>query len=315
MEKPFGPGDPSDRRQCPHDPAAAAPFDVVVACALLTSGQLDRGLRYTVEGLAGVDAPPDDPAWSQLLELLGQSAFVAGARRPPRGDAGGPRLLDAVLGLAPASGIDALRRDWLLEHSSISRALRRRTLRIAQELERAAARAPGAPVAAFGAGHARELLLSTAGRAGRIPATLYDPDPSAVAVAARAVEGLPVAVRRASVSDVLAGAARGHACALVYLPSLADQLPFELVLDVLAAVVTWLRPGGRVVLPFFTMLPESAFLEWTTDWHPMARRAPQVSALARQAVGVATRLEYDTADGLAYLCLDLPERGSARPGP
>jgi hypothetical protein len=275
-------------------------FDAVIATALLTAGDTDRGLRYVVEGLAGSHVPVDDPAWPELLQYLAAHPFVTALRARTYGYAGGPEALDVALGLGDAPTV---RRDWLIEHSTACRALRRRTLRLAQEIDLAATRHPGAPVVGFGTGHARELQLSAAIRDGRASAWLLEPNRRACNAAAAATRGLPALATTGTLLDVLSGAVRTSGCSLVYAPTLAEHLPEEPLFEVLGAMVPWLRTGGQVVLPFYTALPEARFLRQVADWRPNVLHAGDVLLGARELVGVEARVEHDEAHGLAYLYL------------
>jgi hypothetical protein len=282
-------------------PSPSPSFDAVIATALLTAGDFDRGLRYVVEGLAGSAAPADDPAWPDLVTRLAGHPFVAGLRARTYGYVGGPEALDVVLGLGDAGA--PARRDWLLEHSTICRALRRRTLRLAEEIDLAAVRHPGAPVVGFGTGHARELSLSVAIRDGRTSAWLLEPNRRACAAAAAATRGLPALVTVGTLLDVLSGAVRTSGCALVYVPTLAEHLPEGPLFEVLGAMVPWLRPGGVAVLPFYTALPDAGFLRHVGGWRPNVLHAADVLVAARELDGVEARLEHDEAHGLAFLHL------------
>jgi hypothetical protein len=280
-----------------------SPFDAVIATALLTSGDTDRGLRYVVEGLAGSPAPVDDPAWPELVQYLAAHPFVAALRARTYGYAGGPEALDVALGLAEGPSASPSRRDWLIEHSTVCRALRRRTFRLAQEIDLAATRHPGAPVVGFGTGHARELQLSAAIRDGRASAWLLEPNRRACNAAAAASRGLPALTTTGTLLDVLSGAVRTSGCSLVYVPTLAEHLPEEPLFEVLGAMVPWLRTGGQVVLPFYTALPDARFLRQVADWRPNVLHAGDMLLGARELVGVEARVEHDEVHGLAYLYL------------
>jgi hypothetical protein len=280
----------------------AGPFDVAIACALL-AGDPDRGLRYVAEGLAAGPPPLDDPAWPDLLKRLEQHPFVSANRAREYGYAGDPRVVDAALGLAAGTGVDA-RRDWLLGEATICRAIRRRTQRLAQEIDLAAARHAGAPVVGVAAGHARELAFSVAVRQRRVAPSLLEPDARAHAAARRLLADLAVESRHVPLFDVMSGAVRPSGCSLVYAPTLAEHLPLDSLLDVVAATVAWLRPGGQVVVPFHTALPEAGFLRWVAGWTPNVLRTLDVLEEAREIDGAVARVEQDAAHGLAYLYLE-----------
>jgi hypothetical protein len=86
-------------------------------------------------------------------------------------------------------------------------------------------------------------------------------------------------------------------------PTLAEHLPEEPLFEVLGAMVSWLRTGGQVVLPFYTALPDARFLRQVADWRPNVLHAADVLLGARELAGVEPRVEHDEAHGLAYLYL------------
>lgn len=295
----------------PAIPPPSQAFDAVIATALLAAADVDRGLRYVVEGLAASPAPVDDPAWPELARRLAGHPFVAATRARTYGYAGGPEAVDVALGIDDRGGPPS-RRDWLVENATICRALRRRTLRLAAEIDLAATRHPGAPVVGFGTGHARELQLSVAIRDGRASAWLLEPNRRACTAAAAASRGLPALATTGTLLDVLSGAVRTSGCSLVYVPTLAEHLPDEPLFEVLGAMVPWLRAGGQLVLPFYTALPDARLLQHLADWRPNVLPAHDVLFAARELDGVEPRVEQDDAHGLAYLYLVRSTAGSRR---
>lgn len=295
------------RRAAALDRARAELFDPALACALLHGPDLDAGLRYVLQGLD--DEPPGaHAAWLELVALLSQIPFVASSRARRRGYAADPDTLDLLVGDAPAPdathfGVGG--REWLATNSAMARALRRRTEWLTRQIERAAQDQPSARIVGLNAGAAHELFASEAVRGGTACATLVEYDAQAVdALRARARTIAPqVDVQRASLADVLGGECRLFDCALVYAPSLASHLPLSTVRDLIDALLLWLRPGGRLVLPVHTTLGERGFLEHVAEWRPnvvVPERLLQGTATRR---GIAARVEHDHACGLAYVDL------------
>jgi hypothetical protein len=282
--------------------AALAPFDARHACALLDADP-DGGLRYTVRGL-GVAAPvADDPAWPELLRLLSRNPFVAALRARSHGYAGDPPVTEAALASHTDPAAAGAPRSWLAQHSTICRALRSRTLHLAQVIDATAAHVPGALITGIAAGYAPELRLSIALRDGRARATLLEPDARACSAAARLSGGLPVTTRRATLADMLSGAGRVHGSALIYVPTLAEHLPLETLGELLGALSTGLAPGGSVLMPFYTAVPEAGFLRWIGGWQPHALPAPLLKHQVAGIDGVVSQIEHDPVPGLAYLTL------------
>jgi hypothetical protein len=294
--------------------AAAVPFDAGVACSLLAAGDEDRGLRYVACNLDEREPPLGDPSWPELVRRLGSHPFVAASRARAYGYAGDPPVSDVAVGVGPAAPDPARRRDWLLEQSSICRGILRRTMRLAEEIDLAATREPGARVVGIAPGHAHELLFSSALRDERISASIVEPDGRAWWAATHLLGRLPVATRQASLSDVLGGTVRVPGCALVYVPTLAEHLPPDTLFDLLATLAGWLQTGGQVVVPFFTSLPEAGFLRWVADWRPNVLRPADVLARARELEGVVPRIEQEAAFGLAFLHLERIALPTSRAG-
>lgn len=294
---------------------AAVQFDAGVACSLFAAGDDDTGFRYVACNLDETHPPLEDPAWPALVERLGSHPFVAASRARAYGYAGDPPVSDVALGVGPAAPDPAFRRDWLLEQSTICRGMLRRTMRLAEEIDLAATRSPGASIVGIAPGHAHELLFSNAVRDERVTASIVEPDGRAWWAATHLLGRLPVGTRHASLSDVLGGTVRLPGCALVYVPTLAEHLPPDTLFDLLATLCGWLQPGGQVVAPFFTSLPEAGFLRWIADWRPNVLRAGDVLARAREIEGIAPRIEHETAYGLAFLHLERLAPAGASRGP
>lgn len=295
------------RRAPPHGHEHAARFDPALACALLHGPDLDAGLRYVLQGLE--HAPPGgDAAWLELVALLAQTPFVAASRGRARGYAGDPDMLDALLGSAAVADITPFGRGsqaWLARHSQLAKALRRRTDWLTQQIDRAAHEAPSGHIVGLHAGSAHELFASDVVRTGVARATLLEYDLQAIdALRARALAQAPqVDVHRVSLADVLGGECRLFDCALVYAPSLASHLPAATVRDLVDALLTWLRPSGRLVVPVHTALGERGFLEHVAGWRPNVVVAERLLLGITTRRGIAARVEHDHAHGLAYLDL------------
>lgn len=280
---------------------------------MFASGDDDRGLRYVANHLDEANPPLGDPSWPALVKRLGSHPFVAASRARTYGYAGDPPVADVALGVGPTAPDPAHRRDWLLEQSTICRGILRRTMRLAEEIDLAAKREPGARIVGIAPGHAHELLFSNALRDETVSASIVEPDGRAWWAATHLLGRLPVATRHATLSDVLGGTVRLPGCSLVYVPTLAEHLPLDTLFDLLATLCGWLQPGGQVVLPFFTSLPEAGFLRWIADWRPNVLRAGDVLARARELEGVAPRIEHESAYGLAFLHLErVPAAGAPR---
>jgi hypothetical protein len=282
--------------------AASAPFDARHACALLAADP-DGGLHHVVRALRAAPPEPEDPAWPQLLQLLSGNPFVAALRARAHGYPGDPPVTEVALASHTDPAVAGAPRSWLAEHSTICRALRSRTLHLAQTIDDTAARAPGALITGIATGYAPELRLSMALRDARAQVTLLEPDARARSAAARLAAGLPVTTRHATLADVIGGTARVGGSALVYVPTLAEHLPLDTLADLLGALVPWLCPGGAILMPFYTAVPEAAFLRWIGEWQPNVIAATELKRQVAAAEGVVAQIEHDPVPGLAYLTL------------
>lgn len=295
------------RRGLQAERSRAERFDATLACALLRGPDLDAGLNYVLQGLDGA-TPPALPPWLELVALLSQIPFVAACRARARGYAGDPATLDLLLGLTPASDASPFGltcHQWLATRSATAAALRRRAEWLTRQIERAALDVPGAHVVALHAGHAHELLASPAVAAGSVRATLVEYDVRTIdTLCARAAQlSVPIDVQPGSVADILGGECRRFDCALVYAPSLAAHLPTATVRELVDVLLTWLRPGGRLVLPVHTVLAERGFLAHVADWHPNVVLPERLLSGVVTRRGIAARVEHDHAHGLAYIDL------------
>lgn len=291
-------------------PASRTPvtrFDPALACALLEGTDVDAGMRYVLEGLQQ-DVPARDPAWCTLLSLLSQMPLVAESRACASGHArleavySRLRRCDSAESATPF-GLAAER--WFRTHSALARALRRRTDWLTARVAALDSHGAGRVVALYAA-PAPELDVLAAIGGARAPLTLVEFDERTIA-ALRGRRALADAViQRAALADVLGGTYRAFDCDLVYAPSLAAHLPAATTVEVLDAVFGWLRPGGAVVLPVYTSVPERGFLA------RVAGCAPNVLLPQRLLDGFAARadtvvsVEEDPDAGLAHVILERP---------
>lgn len=282
-------------------------FDPAVACALLEGTDVDAGMRYVLEGLQQ-DVPVRDPAWCTLLSLLSQMPLVAESR----GCASGHARLEVVysrLGRCDSAenatpfGLAAER--WMRTHSALARALRRRAAWLTARVAALDSHDAGRIVALYAA-PAPELDVLAAIGGARVPLTLVEFDEREIAALRDRPALADAIVQRAALADVLGGRYRAFECDLVYAPSLAAHLPAATLVEVLDAVVGWLRPGGAVVLPVYTSVPERGFLARVVGCAPNAL-SPQrlLDGIAARADTIV-RVEDDPDAGLAHVILERP---------
>lgn len=291
----------------------AAPCEAAEALALLRAGDVDAGLRGALHCLAA------DRADRALLQALGENPFLRAALAPPHGYEGDPTVIDFALGVAPLPpdttplGLAMYR--WMAAQGATFAAFRARRRYLAGRLDRAADLHSGAPVAGLFAGHGRELSASHAWRKSRVAVQLIDFDARALERARHdnAAWGQLVA-RPGTLAEILAGRLALTDCALIYAPSVAENLPDNTLAQLIEALVPALRPYGEIVIPAFTRLPEPGLLELAAEWEPNTRSVPRLRHLARGLDDVSATVHEDAVPGVAYLHVQRRPRSAATPG-
>jgi hypothetical protein len=292
---------------------AASPCEAAEALALLRAGDVDAGMRGALRCLAA------DRADGPLRQALGENPFLRAALAPPHGYEGDPTVIDFALGVAPLPpdttplGLAMYR--WMAAQGATFAAFRARRRYLATRLDRAADLHPGAQVVGLFAGHGRELSASQAWRKSRVAVQLVDFDARALERARHdnAAWG-QLLTRPGTLAEILAGRAALADCALVYAPSVAENLPDDTLAQLVEALVPALRPYGEIVIPAFTRLPEPGLLELTADWEPNTRSVPRLHRLARGLDDATASVHEDPALGLAYLHVQRRPRSATPPG-
>ncbi len=295
-------------------PAVALPrCESPEVLARLRSGDVDEGLLGALQCLA------EDRADRPLLQALRENPFLRAALEPPHGYEGDPTVVDLALGVAPlptdttALGLAMYR--WMAAQGATFAAFRARRRHLAARLDRAADLHPGAQVVGLFAGHGRELSASQAWRKSRVAVQLVDFDARALARARHdnAAWG-QLSTRPVTLAEILAGRVVLGDCALIYAPSVAENLPDNTLAQLIEALVPSLRPFGEIVIPAFTRLPEPGLLELAAEWEPNTRSLARLHHLARGLDDVAATVHDDPALGVAYLHVQRRPRSATPPG-
>ena len=302
-------------------PLATAREDVISpgrVLALLEDGRVDEGMRaaFDLFGAGGSDAiaPATDAERAfeenlvaqRLVDVLAENPLVGMSRARWLGYPGDPDLVDIALGESRVCGATARGRQmlqWLLEHSSLVRALRRRRSYLAGQIDvLGSSHSPG-PVAALFAGYGRELLASRHYRAGDVAAHLIGHDVRAQGFARALHRGLRAQFHDAALADVIGESHRHYDCALAYAPDLADHLAEDALRPLIESLLTWMRPGGEIILPALSDRSELAFFGVVAGWRPNTWTASRLMRLAQDLGDVAAWLRQDTASGVSFLHL------------
>jgi hypothetical protein len=294
-------------------PAAAAPrCPPAEVLARLRAGEVDEGMHEAMQCLA------EDRADGPLVQALRENPFLRAALAPAHGYEGDPTFVDFALGVAPLPpdttplGLAMYR--WMAARGSTFAAFRARRRHLAARLDRAADLHPGAKVVGLFAGHGRELSASHAWRKSRVAVQLIDFD-------ARALERArhdnaswgQLLTRPGTLAEILAGRVALADCALVYAPSVAENLPDNTLAQLIEALVPALRPHGEIVIPAFTRLPEPGLLELAAEWEPNTRSVPRLHHLARGLDDVTATVHDDPVLGVAYLHVQRRPRSATTP--
>ena len=295
-------------------PAVAPPVpESAGVLARLRAGDVDAGMRGALQCLAA------DRADRPLLQALRENPFLRAALAPPHGYEGDPTVVDLALGVAPLPpdttplGLATYR--WMAAQGSTFAAFRARRRHLAVRLDRAADLHPGAPVVGLFAGHGRELSASHAWRKSRVAVQLLDFDARALDRARHdnAAWG-QLSTRPATLAEILAGRVAFGDCALIYAPSVAENLPDNTLAELLEALVPAMRPCGEIVIPAFTRLPEPGLLELAAEWEPNTRSLPRLQRLARGLDDVTVTIHEEPALGVACLHVQRRPRSATTPG-
>ncbi len=299
-------------------PANECPVrDAAAILQLLESGRIDEGMRAACLYLAErreAHAEGDSlrldpaPAGQALLLRLRENPFLRAALAPAYGYEGDPVVLDLALGVAPMPadttplGLAMYR--WMAGYSTTFAAWRARRQYLADCLDRAADRHPGAPVVGLFAGHGRELPVSRAWREARVAVQLIDFDTRVMerALRSNAAWG-SLTTRPGTLAEMLSGRMPLSGCGMIYAPFVAEHLPDNTLAQLLAVLVPALRPGGEIVIPAFTRLPEPGLLELAADWQPNTRSLSGLKRLARDIDEAKAELHDEPALGIAFLHL------------
>ncbi len=297
-------------------PAVGSAADALLALdaqRLLREGQVDAGMRTALQCLDALAheeaaAAGTSSAMRGLLATLRENPFLRTALARPHGYPGDPALVDSALELAAlppdTSELGFQMYRWMTEHARTFAGFRARRAHLAACIDDSAARAPGAPVVALFAGHARELKLSLAVHSRQARVHLLDYDVRALDEAQRDCQhDGEVRSQRVTLAGLLAGRCPIHDCGLIYAPSVAEHLPDDTLEALLGALLPSLREGGEIVVPAFTSLAEPGLLAVAADWHPNAWRVPRLLALGQFLEDCSVTVTEEPALGLAFLHL------------
>jgi hypothetical protein len=284
----------------------------------LTSGRVDAGMRRIVETLAALRSslPPErwralcnSPRLRPIRSVLHEDPQSHRGHAKPRGYAGDPVLLDYVYGCAPLpEGTSRFGRNvylWAAEHSSAFRSVRQRRAALAEMIDAAATRRPGARVLAIASGHLREAQLSAA-VAGRDLGELValDHDSHSLDVVRSTFAGLPVRCVQGTLGELVAGRIEPGEFDLIYAAGLYDYLPDTIARRLTTVLSSRLAPGGGLVIGNFAHCREAGYLEAIMDWFLVYRTEEELLSLAGEVQEHVLRTWTDEEGVMRYLAVE-----------
>ncbi|NTY02426.1 class I SAM-dependent methyltransferase [Deinococcus sp. JMULE3] len=209
--------------------------------------------------------------------------FTHRAFHKPRGYAGDAVMLDHMYGLTltfPHPASPGGRLYAYTTNSPAAHAVRERRARLADLIDRAAARRPDARIVALAAGHGRELGQSGAVRRGTpITFVAVDQDRESLNELRRSYPDVQTEVVTGNIRDVITGDLTFDAD-VVYAAGLFDYLPDSAARRLTSRMARMLRPGGEMLIANFVPdCPDIGFMEACMDWHLITRTQEQVHDL------------------------------------
>jgi hypothetical protein len=115
--------------------------------------------------------------------------------------------------------------------------------------------------------------------------------------------GPPPAEPKASMHAIIAKQYCLFDCGLVYLPALPDTIAETTLEFLLDSLVSWLRPGGELIVCAFTAPSDEAPLDLPADHRAGVKAPEQLLQLARNIDDAYARVHCEHADKLAFLHL------------
>ncbi len=257
----------------------------------------DGMLLVAHTGLAARRALPDaewrdyarnDCIAHPVRDFMHQDPFTRRSFQKPRGHAGDAVLIDYIYGLphpehelAEATPVGR----WIYNYTSNTmapRAVRRRMQLIAELIDRTCIERTGARVLSVASGHARELLLSHAVRAGALEEVLaFDQDAASLEEAAAATGSKTLKTLQGSVARLILGKYDLGAFDLIYSAGLFDYVDERAARRLAGTLFDMLKPGGRLLIGnFLRDIDDIGYMESFMGWNLVYRSREEIAALA-----------------------------------
>ena len=290
-------------------------------CELIGSGRAYEAMDGLFAYLSAQRAALPAAAWKDYIaqvllrhpicDWVHRDPLTARAYKKPLGDSGDAVLLDMVYfsrfghGRVDAAGEAIFR--YTIDSTSM-RALRNRRRRLAALIDETVSRCPHARILALGAGHLREIELSSLaarGFAGEIVAV--DGDEECLAVIRYEYAEGGVRVVQASAESIAAHGLDLGRFDLVYAADAFECLEQPTATRLAERMFAMLNPGGRMFIANFTVdIPDAGYLESYMDWPRVYRDRREMLALTQgisKEGGAEIDFSFDGTRNLAYLLI------------
>lgn len=255
-----------------------------------------------------------------LIDLLHQDPYAARAFTKPCGYPGDAGVIDYVYRMSPS--LEQRRRLTPLGSAilnvtmevPLAHAVRERRRLSARQIDIIAARKRRPTIMAVGAGHAREVVLSTAVREGRVGRFLaIDQDERSLGVIRDEYGSLGVECLALSVQDILQGSRPPGEADLVYALGLYDYLTETVAQRLTSDLFQTLAPGGTLLIANLTPgIVEAGYMEAVSDWHLTYRTPKELEGVADGIdASEILRCELWTDDFGCVAYLRITRRGDA----
>jgi hypothetical protein len=262
----------------------------------INTGLIDGGLSTLMTGLWQLRQGSELDRWHHLIHqgrrhpictVLLHDPMTEWAFRRPRGYPGDAILLDHTyevgdvvrrrLENATALGRNIYR--WLVTYSGII-GLKERRRHMAALLDETAEDKPHAKVLSIACGHGREMDLSAAMRSGCLHFTGLDQDEESLRTLHRDYDFPHVSTEAKTVKELIKDQSKYFDFDLVYSMGLFDYLPDNLAQVFLHAMVSMVKPGGRVVIANgLKGVLDTGYIEMFMDWHLIYRTEEELTTL------------------------------------
>ena len=244
-----------------------------------------------------------------IAARLQADPYTQRAFRKPRGFPGDAELLDFVYDRRAPQGVSELGLALFGETTSSpsAQSVRDRRERLTTAIRRTADRRPGARIASIACGHLRELETLAPWELERIERMFaVDQDQDALARVAHHHPHERVQTTLGSVRGLIGRKLVLERLDLVYAAGLFDYLSDKVSALLLERMLSFLSPGGRLLIGNFT--PENwgrAYMDSFMDWPLTYRSGADLRALGRIAAAhhdvAIERISVDDLGNIAYL--------------